>query len=114
MTSIGSRARSVTIHAPNEASVDDVGGFTRQMCPSRKVWASLETLVGRELELARQTVPQATHRIIFPFTDGVDSDCEVHVDGRVIKLESVVDKDWRRTHLVCLGIERRPDPCLVS
>lgn len=66
------------------------------------VWAAVETLTGRELEHARQTVATATHQATFPYVKGITPKMRFRYKGRLFYIEHVNDRDLAQVELVCL------------
>lgn len=86
----------------------DTFGGTRlsQFTPFAVVWASVESLTGRELEAAQQVVAQVTHRITMRWMRGIRAAQNVTFDGRFFQIMDVQNPDERRHVLILLCMER--------
>ncbi len=55
--------------------------------------AMVEELSGRKLELARQLVATATHRVTIRYLSGLDVHDRISLNGRVFNLGAILDRD---------------------
>lgn len=67
--------------------------------------AEIVTLTGRELELARQIIAQASVRIRLRYHVGVTTKSRIVWNGRVFNVVHVNNVDQRNRELVCLCSE---------
>jgi SPP1 family predicted phage head-tail adaptor len=67
---------------------------------------SIENLSGRQLELARQLIPTATHKVQLRYLSGIAPMMRVAFNGRYFNIESVDEKDFRDRYLTLLCTEQ--------
>ena len=70
------------------------------------VWASIEPLTGRKLELARQQYATVTHLLDFHYRPGVTSKMRFTLNGRVFDIEGVLNENERNRNLIAAVTER--------
>jgi SPP1 family predicted phage head-tail adaptor len=63
------------------------------------VWASVEPLSGREFFAAEHVQSEVTHRVRMRWQSGITPDMRVLFEGRVLKIEAVINYSERRTDL---------------
>lgn len=64
--------------------------------------AYVNPMGGRELELARQIVENATHKIIIRYVAGIDTTWRVLFDGTAYNIGNISDPEFRHRTLVLL------------
>jgi SPP1 family predicted phage head-tail adaptor len=68
----------------------------------------IEELSGRQLELARQLVASATHRVSLRWISGVvPMTTRINFGGRLLKIEHVNEFDFRKLYLQLLCTEQK-------
>jgi SPP1 family predicted phage head-tail adaptor len=63
------------------------------------VWASVEPLSGREYFAAEHVQSEVTHRVRMRWQSGITPDMRVLFNGRVLKIDAVINYGERRTDL---------------
>lgn len=81
-------------------SQDSFGESLRTYATYATVWASVEPLQGRELELAQQVSAETNHKITIRYNSNVDTEHRIVFSGRVFELTSVINPSERNEHLV--------------
>lgn len=74
--------------------------------PFATVWASVESLTGRELFAAQQRISEVTHKITMRWLDGVKANQMIYFDDRQFQIQAVQNPDERHKMLILLCIER--------
>ncbi len=104
---IGSLRHRVTIERPQRNS--EVGGSaTIEWITIGNVFARIDAVSGREIELAGGLVGRATHKVLMRFRDDILPEMRIVVGSRRLDIRSVLDLDGRRTWLQCLCEEQGP------
>lgn len=74
--------------------------------PFADVWASIESLAGKELYTAQQTVSEVTHRIVIRWRRGIVARQFIRFAGRFFLIQAVSNPDEKKHLLALLCIER--------
>ena len=88
----------VTIETPNDEA-STYGGPKHVWVPVATVWASVEPLQGREFMAARAANAETTHRVGMRYRGGVTAKQRINFDGRILEIESVMNRDERNAEL---------------
>src|SRR3990172_1397455 len=101
-TPAGRRNHRVTIQYL-VASLDAAGQENLAYGRKRDEWAAVETLGGRELFNARQTLPTATHKLTIPWIDGLTTKQRILFGTRIFEILSIDNRngDDREMIVVC-------------
>lgn len=84
------------------------GGVVTQWRGAGILWAQVEPLSGRKLELAQRQEPRATHRVKLRYHATLQTGDRFLLDGaRVLHVHSIVDTDEGRDEMVVLCEEVR-------
>ncbi|WP_375458416.1 phage head closure protein [uncultured Enterovirga sp.] len=105
--STGRRGRRFTLELPLETP-DGFGGVVRTYQPGPQLWGAMELLSGSERFRAGREEGLATHRLTFPFRDGVTAAMQLTLGVRRFRITHAGDPDGRRRALVCLVEEFGP------
>lgn len=105
--STGERGRRFILEVPLE-NPDGFGGVIRTFQPGPLLWGSMELLAGSERFRAGREEGAATHRLTFPFRDGVTGAMRFTLGPRRFRITHAGDPDGRRRALVCLVEEMVP------
>lgn len=106
----GELRHRVTLEKPIESSVGDRGQSVytwTTVTGSSAVPASIEHLNGRELETARQIMPEADCKIIFRWRPNITSDMRVRHSERVYNIGWIDNTELRNRKLICYATEDR-------
>lgn len=92
---IGLRTRRIEIQSPTK-TVNGLGEDTTAW-PGRcfaKRWAKIETLGGRELTVARQLVANVTHKLTFPFVEGLTTEMRIVHKNHTFGIDWIDDRNF--------------------
>jgi len=90
------------------ASTNDKGIPTTTWYPDGSIFADVSPLSGRELEQARQTVADATHKITVRWSkDKFQTNQRLSMDGRYFYIESIQNIEERNRVGVLICVERQ-------
>lgn len=95
----GGLRHRVTIQTPTHAQ-DTQGGLTESWANGNTVWASIETLYGRELMYARQSESQATCLIRMRYDATITERHRLLFGTRTFGIESINNVDERNAEMV--------------
>ena len=101
------RNRHFTLELPLETP-DGFGGVVRTYQPGPRLWGAMELLRTTARRRAARPEGVATHRLTFPFRDGVSSAMRLTLGLRRFQVQEAGDPDGRRRALVCLVEEMTP------
>lgn len=96
----------VTIQSPTD-SADAQGGLVETFANGNTVWASIETLSGRELVYAAQSNSQATCLVRMRYDSTVNERTRLLFGTRALGVESVNNVDERKAEMVLMCKEIR-------
>jgi SPP1 family predicted phage head-tail adaptor len=99
---VGRLKHRVTLQQ-RSAQFDSLGRQQRgqeQWVTVDRLWSEVLELSGREAEIARQTVSDATHAVTIRFRSGVSSEQRLLYRGRVLEIKAVTDGDNSRRELL--------------
>lgn len=86
-----------------EGTYGDHGETTENWVKDYDAWAEIKTLTGRELELARQVYPTATHQITMRFDSRLGNTRHRIAHGpKAFNIDHIEDVDQRNIVHVCL------------
>lgn len=78
---------------------DGAGGKTEVWTTFASVFAGVEPLHGRERYLQQQVQSEVTHRIPMRYRAGVTPAMRVLFEGRIFRIDSVIDIEERHTEM---------------
>lgn len=105
--SLGARGRRFTVELPLD-SPDGFGGTIRSYAAGPQLWGAIEHLGASERVRADQREALATHRVTFPYRDGITPAQRLALGTRRFRIREAVDPDGRRRDVVCLVEEIAP------
>ena len=93
----------VELQSPSETA-NAFGEVTDSWATDATVWASIEPLSGSEGQIAKQTNPLVTHRVIMRYRSGVTPRNRVKFGTRIFEVTQVFNPDERgeSLRLVCV------------
>lgn len=103
MTLRGGRLRHlVEIQSATETQTTS-GEVSRAWATSKKVWASVQPLSGREFIQGQQVNADITHKCVMRYTSGVTPKMRLIHNARTLEIEHVINHDERdeRLELLC-------------
>lgn len=103
----GKLRHRVSILTAPALSVGTRGEQTASASVLLKAFASIDTLSGREGELARQVYPTATHEIGMRWVKGLDTADKMTLGSRTFNIEDMDDVDQRNIELVFTVTEEK-------
>ena len=101
---IGTFRHRIAIEATADVP-DGAGGYTRSWQPVCTCWAAAEAMPAPEAGADETLRPDGVIRFVIRWHEGVDTAMRIVHAGRPLDIESVVDPDQRRRHLVILARE---------
>jgi SPP1 family predicted phage head-tail adaptor len=104
---IGSLRHRVTIERP-QPSPQDGGGATIEWTPVGEVFARIDTISGREVEVADGRAGRVTHKVLIRYRNDILPEMRIVTEMRRLDVRSVIDVDGRRRWLQCLCEEQLP------
>jgi SPP1 family predicted phage head-tail adaptor len=75
------------------------GEDVRAYAVNVRAWAKIETLLGRELQIAQAIVQAVTHKITIRYQDGIDSTQRIRFGQRYFGVGAAIDPDQRKVKL---------------
>ena len=96
----GKLRQRVTLQTATETA-NDYGELTRIWADTTTVWASVESLTGREYLQAQQEKISVTTRIVMRYRSGVTTTMRATWDGHTYNIRSVL-QDERKTMLTLM------------
>ena len=106
--SIGDRRRQVALQSRSD-TLDDYGQRVRTWATVANIMAHVEPLYGRELEAARATMQQVTHRITIRYRTNIAAQMRFVYAGRYFNINAIMDTDTRHRELQVLCTEGTND-----
>ena len=104
----GRMRHRVAIQSPSTA-VDSFGEQTDSWSTDATVWASIEPLSGREAQVAKQTNPRLSHRVLMRHRTGVTPRQRLVFgtggDARTYEIAQVINPDERNISLRIMCVE---------
>lgn len=102
------RPRQVSLMVPTgpEESRDSFGEPAQEWAQVAQVWASVKPLSGRELWNAQQVQADVTHAVRMRWRQGVDPKMELDLNGRRLRILSVLNLEERNRTLELLCQEQ--------
>lgn len=102
----GKLNRRVTIETPTITRGADFKEPVETWATFATVWAAIEPLSGRELQVFRQTESEVSIRVRIRYLAGVLPKMRVVHGARVLRVESVIDKvdAHREIELLCVEV----------
>lgn len=104
---IGERGRRFTLELPQEVP-DGFGGVVRSYAAGPRLWGSLEQIGAGERVRADRLESDATHRVTFPYREGITPAARLALGLRRFRIKQAADPDGMRRALVCLVEEIGP------
>jgi SPP1 family predicted phage head-tail adaptor len=95
----------VTIEIPTVVGTGSRGQDEYAYTELGNVWADIEPLQGKKLEISRQLVATATHQVTTRYLPGVVPEGRVTFGQRVFQIGYVINKDERNVTLQLLATE---------
>ena len=71
------------------------------------IWGSVQTLSGREAELAKRLYADATHQIEIRYREGITVENQIKFGSRVFGIGAVSDPEQRKINLILLCSEAK-------
>lgn len=102
---IGKLRKRVTIQRRAKALDNSFGLSTNTWTDLRTIAAKVESLNGRELELARQRVPEASLIVTIRHVVGLTTSDRLKYGNRILEIGSVADPDETKRFLTLLCSE---------
>ena len=94
----------VSIQSTSE-STDAFGALTDSWSTDATVWASIEPISGREAQIAKQTNPLVSHRVVMRYRSGVTPKNRILFGSSVYHITEVINPDQRNISLRLMCIE---------
>lgn len=104
MVAAGRLRHFVLIQKPS-TTVDGYGHRQDSWTTHASVWASIDPLGGRELQVGDRWDKELTHKITMRFVSGVTPEMRVYHDNRIFNIESVFNRGERNKELEILAKE---------
>lgn len=98
---IGKLRHRITIEEATETR-DDYGAPEPTWETFAEVWASVESLSGREYFVARSSNSEVTHRVTIRYLSGLSPIMRIVYDSRVFEIVSILDRPGREKYLEVL------------
>lgn len=97
MTRAGELRHRITIERPGPGAIDSDGNMRRDW---RLLYANVPARVrprtARELFAQGRTIETASHEVVLRWLPGIDSECRIHFDGRILRVRGVIDRDEKK------------------
>ncbi len=112
---MGGKNKSGASKFRHKITIERLSSDLDELGQSSDVWtaiaksrpASVQDLSGRDLERARQNVPDATVSVETRWTPGLDASARIRFRDRILHVAAVIDPEQRRQVVICLCGERR-------
>ena len=104
----GTLRRQVLIQSRSSA-LDGFGQKVRAWTDLASVWADIQPLSGRELEVARAVQAEVTHQVTIRYRTGLSDLMRLVYQGRYFNVNSVIDTDTQHKQLLLLCTEGLDD-----
>ena len=104
----GDLNRQVALQSRSD-TLDDYGQRVRTWTTVANVMAHIEPLYGRELEAARATMQQVSHRITIRYRTHIEAQMRFVYAGRYFNINAIMDADTRHRELTVLCEEGTND-----
>lgn len=101
------RLRHRVIIQTREATLGSRGQASTTWQDVDTVWASVETLSGRELEVAKRQHAEATHRVRMRYHSAVREEVRLKFGSRYLHVQAVDNPEQRNAELVLTCGEAR-------
>ena len=102
---LGDLRHLLRLERPTEGAPDTYGQPPSGWEPVAELYAKVEPLSGRELELARQQEARVTHRLTIRFNEDVTTRNRLLLGERVFQVVSVLDEEERHDVMMLLAQE---------
>lgn len=99
--SSGELRRRISLEEPTR-SADQYGDTPISWSWVADLWAKVEPLSGRELQIAAQVQPDVTHKVTIRFRRGLTCDMRFNVRGKVLNILSILNIEERDERMECL------------
>lgn len=104
---IGALRHRVTLEAQSRTA-GDAGTATIGWTSAGSLFARIEPIGGREIEIAGGIAARVTHKVLIRYRDGVTAGMRFTGSGRLLDIHAVLDLEGRHRWLQCLCEERLP------
>lgn len=74
------------------STTNEYGEHVETWQPVGTVWAGIEPVSGREVELAKSFSASVSHKVTIRYQPGLDSTVRVNYGGRVFSVDAVLDE----------------------
>lgn len=97
--SVGKRNKRATLLRPVVVPQNSFGERETQWVGAGRWWVEIESIAGGEVEVAGQSLGNATHKIHGAYLRGVDRTYRLTVDGRIFEINHVDNPGQRNEEL---------------
>ena len=104
---IGALRHRVTIERPVRTS-DDGGTGTLTWTSLGSVFARIEPVGGREIEIGDGVAGRVSHKVLLRWRDDLAPQMRIVAGSQILEIRAVLDLEGRRRWLQCLCEERLP------
>ena len=104
MIAAGSLTKRVTLESPTNTP-DPYGEQGQTWGAVAEVWAGIDPVSGREVELAKSYAPTVSHRVTIRYRPGVTSSMRVRYGPRLFFINGVIDPHEAHEHLILFCTE---------
>ena len=73
--------------------------------PFKTVWACVVPMSGREYAEAQKIRAETTYKVYMRFIPGITSEMQIDYNGRILKIESILDLNGRHKELQLVASE---------
>ncbi|WP_343313901.1 phage head closure protein [Brucella sp. BE17] len=84
---------------------DGLGGYVETWAEIAMLWGRIEPVSVTQRNFATRPQPEATHRILLRFRDGLTTAMRFRKGGRLFRLETILDPDETGRYLICTAVE---------
>jgi len=95
----------VTIQSNDDSTQDALGQPQDSWSTDSTSWASISPLNGRELEYAKATHADTTHKITIRYVAAITPEKRIQHNGRTFNILSVIDVDEMNEKLILMAKE---------
>lgn len=114
MLRLGDLTILASLEAPSQGAAGELGDRPTGWVPQGQAYVQVESLSGREAEIARQVDGRTTHRVRMRYRPGVSTTWRLRLPkrreaaDRILQLVSVLNVDERDDELELLCVEVAP------
>jgi len=95
----------ITFQKPVQKSVNSMSENIVEYEDWKTVWAYVAPKTGREYDEAQKLRAETTYNVITRYFDGITADMRIMFNGRILKIESVLNIDERKEQLQIVASE---------